>query len=337
MTTPVRVGINGFGRIGRCLFKHLLQRGAAVAGINDLADLGDLAYLLKYDSVHGWWDHRVSVTDHELVVDGLKIPFFCSKDPATIPWGASGADVVVECSGAFRKRADAAKHLAGGAKKVVISAPADDPDGTFVLGVNAHTYDPAKHHVVSMASCTTNSLAPVAKVLNDTFGIEHLMITTVHAYTSSQSLMDAPTRKRRRGRAAALSIVPTSTGAAKATALVIPELKGKMDGMALRVPIPDGSITDIVVTLKKDVTPDAINAALATAAETPALKGILRVADEALVSRDILGDTHSAIVDKDSTMVLDKRVAKVLVWYDNEWGYAARLADFAALLAQKGY
>jgi len=318
MATPVRVGINGFGRIGRCLFKHLLQRGATVAGINDLADLGDLAYLLKYDSVHGWWDHRVSVTD-----------------PAALPWGGSGADVVVECSGAFRKRADAAKHLAAGAKKVVISAPADDPDGTFVLGVNAHTYDPGKHHVVSMASCTTNSLAPVAKVLHETFGVEHLMITTVHAYTSSQSLMDAPTRKRRRGRAAALSIVPTSTGAARATALVIPELKGKMDGMALRVPVPDGSITDIVARLGKDATPDTINAALQAASETPALKGILRVADEALVSRDILGDTHSAIVDRDSTMVLDKRVAKVLVWYDNEWGYSARLADFTALLSAR--
>jgi glyceraldehyde 3-phosphate dehydrogenase len=337
MTSPVRVGINGFGRIGRCLFKHLLQRGAAVAGINDLADLGDLAYLLKYDSVHGWWNHRVSHTDKELVVDGTRIPFFTAKDPATLPWGASGADVVMECSGAFRGRDDAAKHLAGGAKKVVISAPADDPDGTFVLGVNGHTYDPGKHHVVSMASCTTNSLAPVAKVLNDSFGVEHLMITTVHAYTSSQSLMDSPTRKRRRGRSAALSIVPTSTGAAKATALVIPELKGKMDGMALRVPIPDGSITDIVATLKRDVTPDSINAALAAAAATPALKGILRVADEALVSRDILGDSHSAIVDKESTMVLDKRVAKVLVWYDNEWGYAARLADFATLLAEKGF
>lgn len=335
MTRPVRIGINGFGRIGRCLFKNALERGASVAGINDLADLGDLAYLLKYDSVHGWWDHKVSHTDKELVVDGVAIPFFSAKDPAALPWKNVGADIVFECSGAFRKRSDAAKHLAAGARKVVISAPADDPDGTFVLGVNADTYDPAKHHVVSMASCTTNSLAPVAKVLHESFGVEHLMITTVHAYTSSQSLMDAPTRKRRRGRAAALSIIPTSTGAAKATALVLPALKGRMDGMALRVPVPDGSITDIVATLKTDVTAEGINAALAAAAETPALKGILRVADEALVSRDILGDSHSAIVDRDSTMVLRDRMAKILVWYDNEWGYSARLADFAALLATR--
>jgi len=337
MTRPVRIGINGFGRIGRCLFKNALARGEAVAGINDLADLGDLAYLLKYDSVHGWWGRKVSHTDKELVVDGVAIPFFSTKDPAALPWKTVDADVVFECSGAFRKRADAAKHLAAGAKKVVISAPADDPDGTFVLGVNADTYDPSKHHVVSMASCTTNSLAPVAKVLHESFGVEHLMITTVHAYTSSQSLMDAPTRKRRRGRAAALSIIPTSTGAAKATALVLPELKGRMDGMALRVPVPDGSITDIVATLKTNVTADGVNAALAAAAETPALKGILRVADEALVSRDILGDSHSAIVDRDSTMVLRDRVAKILVWYDNEWGYSARLADFAVLLAAKGF
>ncbi len=336
MTRPVRIGINGFGRIGRCLFKNALARGATVAGINDLADLGDLAYLLKYDSVHGWWDRKVSHTGTELVVDGVAIPFFGAKDPAALPWKAVGADIVFECSGAFRKRADAAKHLAAGARKVVISAPADDPDGTFVLGVNEGTYDPAKHHVVSMASCTTNSLAPVAKVLHESFGVEHLMITTVHAYTSSQSLMDAPTRKRRRGRAAALSIIPTSTGAAKATALVLPELEGRMDGMALRVPVPDGSITDIVATLKTDVTAEGINAALAAAAETPALKGILRVADEALVSCDILGDSHSAIVDRDSTIVLRDRVAKILVWYDNEWGYSARLADFAQLLVARG-
>jgi glyceraldehyde 3-phosphate dehydrogenase len=336
MAVPLRVGINGFGRIGRCVLKHLLARGATVVGINDLADLGDLAYLLKYDSVHGWWDRKVSQTEKELVVNDAAIPFFASKDPAALPWKNVSADVVIECSGAFRKRADAAKHLAAGAKKVIISAPADDPDGTFVLGVNADTYDPAKHHVVSMASCTTNSLAPVAKVLHESFGVEHIMITTVHAYTSSQSLMDAPTRKRRRGRAAALSIVPTSTGAARATALVLPALDGRMDGMALRVPVPDGSITDIVATLKADVTAESVNAALAAAARTPALRGILRVADEALVSRDILGDTHSAIVDGESTMVLRGRVAKILVWYDNEWGYSARLADFAQLLVARG-
>jgi glyceraldehyde 3-phosphate dehydrogenase len=337
MTRPARVAINGFGRIGRCVLKHLLARGATVAGVNDPADLGDLAYLLKYDSVHGWWDRKVSHTEKELVVDGSAIPFFSSRDPGALPWKSAGADIVIECSGAFRKRADAARHLSAGAKKVVISAPADDPDGTFVLGVNEAAYDPAKHHVMSMASCTTNSLAPVARVLHESFGVEHLMITTVHAYTSSQSLMDTPTRKRRRGRAAALSIVPTSTGAARATALVLPELEGRMDGIALRVPVPDGSITDIVATLKTDVTPQSVNLALAAASLTPGLKGILRVSDEALVSRDILGDSHSAIVDGESTMVLRSRVAKILVWYDNEWGYSARLADFASLLAARGF
>lgn len=219
---------------------------------------------------------------------------------------------------------------------MIISAPAKDADGTFVMGVNHQDYNPEKHHVVSNASCTTNSLAPVAKILHERFGIEHLMITTVHAYTSSQALMDTPVRKRRRGRAAALSIVPTTTGAARATALVIPELEGRMDGMALRVPVPDGSVTDIVVHLQKDVSAEALNDALVMASREERFKGVLRVSDEALVSRDILGDPHSAIVDAESTMVLGKRVAKILVWYDNEWGYSSRLADFAALMAEKG-
>lgn len=333
----VRVGINGFGRIGRCAFKHILAReGYTVVGVNDLADLGDLAYLLKYDSVHGWYPKKVSDDGSAFLVDGHRVPFFQKPNPAELPWGELGADVVLECTGAFRSREKAALHLAGGAKRVVISAPSDDADGMFVLGVNEHTYEAAKHIVVSMASCTTNCLAPVARVLHEAFGVEHIFITTVHAYTSSQELMDTPTRKRRRGRAAALSIVPTSTGAARATGQVLPELAGRMDGMALRVPLPDGSITDIVAQLKSDVTAEQVNSVLETASDKEPLKGILRVSREALVSRDILGDPHSSIVDAESTMVLRDRVVKVMSWYDNEWGYSARLVDFAGFMVEKG-
>ena len=332
----VRVGITGFGRIGRCAFKQFLDRGSfEVVGINDLADLGDLAYLLKYDSVHGWYPRKVSDDGKSLIVDDRSIPFFSKKNPAEIPWGGLGADIVVDCSGAFRSRDKAKAHLDGGAKRVIISAPSDDVDGTFVLGANSDSYDPGRHVIVSMASCTTNCLAPVARVLYDSFGVEHLMLTTVHAYTSSQALMDTPVRKRRRGRAAALSIIPTTTGATKATEKVIPELAGRMDGMAFRVPVPDGSICDIVALLGKDVTADDVNAALREAAEQPRWKGILRVTDEALVSQDIVGDTHSSIVDAESTMVLKDRVVKVLSWYDNEWGYSARLVDFAGLMGKR--
>lgn len=332
-----RVGINGFGRIGRCTMKVLLQRDdCEVVAINDLADVGDLAYLLKYDSIHGWYPPKVTNTDDMIGVGSNEIRFFAEKDPRQIPWGDVGADIVIESTGAFRTGEQAALHLEGGAKRVIISAPANGVDGTFVMGVNHETYDPAKHRIVSNASCTTNSLAPVAKVLNDRFGIDHLMITTVHAYTSSQALMDTPVRKRRRGRAAALSVVPTTTGAARATALVIPELEGKLDGMALRVPVPDGSVTDITVMLSKDVTADVINQALIAAAAEKRFEGVLRVSDEALVSRDILGDPHSSIVDRESTMVLDGRMAKILAWYDNEWGYSARLADLAHLMSEKG-
>ncbi|HYO15050.1 MAG TPA: type I glyceraldehyde-3-phosphate dehydrogenase [Thermoanaerobaculia bacterium] len=326
----VRVGINGFGRIGRCAFKQFLDRESCeVVGINDLADLGDLAYLLKYDSVHGWYPRKVSDDGKSLVVDGQSIPFFSTKSPAEIPWGDLGAEIVVESSGAFRSRDKAKGHLDGGAKRVIVSAPSDDVDGTFVMGVNEDAFDPAKHVIVSMASCTTNCLAPVARVLYDRFGVEHLMLTTVHAYTSSQALMDTPVRKRRRGRAAALSIIPTTTGATNATEKVIPELAGRMDGMAFRVPVPDGSICDIVALLGRDVTAGDVNEALREAAEQPRLRRILRVTDEALVSQDIVGDTHSSIVDAESTMVLRDRVVKVLSWYDNEWGYSARLVDFA--------
>jgi len=295
----IRIGINGFGRVGRCVLKQMIDDARfQIAGINDLSDLGDLVYLLKYDSVHGWYPRKVHNDGKDtLTVDDHVIPFFAQEDPARIPWREVGADLIIESTGAFRKRAKAALHLDAGAKKVLISAPSSDTDGMFVYGVNAHQYDPDKHHVVSNASCTTNCLAPVARVLLDRFGIEHMMITTVHAYTSSQALMDTPMRKRRRGRSAALSIVPTTTGAAKATIVVLPELEGRVDGMALRVPVPDGSVTDIVVTLQSDVDALAINHAIREAASTAPLRGVLRLSTEALVSRDIIGDPHSSIVD----------------------------------------
>ena len=334
--SEIRIGINGFGRIGRCTFKNMMQReGCQIVGINDLADLSDLAYLLKYDSVHGWYPKKVTHDEESITVDGQRIAFFAEKDPKKIPWGDLGANVVIESTGVFRSREKAAQHIAGGAKKVIVSAPSDDADATIVLGVNGDDYDPAAHDVISMASCTTNCVAPVTKILHQEFGIEHMMFTTVHAYTSSQALMDTPVRKRRRGRAAALSIIPTTTGAAQATERVLPELAGRLDGMAMRVPIPDGSISDMVVHLQKDVTVESINSALEAASQQKGLRRILRVTREALVSRDILGDHHSSIVDAESTMVLRDRVAKVLAWYDNEWGYSARLADFACMVGEK--
>ncbi|HEX6147028.1 MAG TPA: type I glyceraldehyde-3-phosphate dehydrogenase [Acidimicrobiia bacterium] len=332
-TPKTRIGINGFGRIGRCTFKQLLADDRfEVAGVNDLAELDELAYLLKYDSVHGWYPRKVSTSGDRLVVDGKEIPFTQERDPTRLPWGDLGVDVVIESTGAMRSRSDSAGHLEAGASRVVISAPSDDADATFVFGVNEETYDPNSHFVVSNASCTTNCLAPVAKVLSDSFGIEHLMMTTIHAYTSSQSLMDMPTRKRRRGRAAALSIIPTTSGATKATALVIPKLKGRMDGIAFRVPVEDGSVTDITAVLGREVTVDEVHSALGQAAEGR-MKGVLRITDEALVSRDIIGDPHSSIVDAESTMVLRGNVVKVVSWYDNEWGYSARMVDIAAVVA----
>ncbi|HEX7100712.1 MAG TPA: type I glyceraldehyde-3-phosphate dehydrogenase [Acidimicrobiia bacterium] len=329
----VRVAINGFGRIGRCTFKQFLEDDRfEVVGINDLSELDDLAYLLKYDSVHGWYPRKVSTDGATLVVDGHKIPFSQERDPSKLPWGDLGVDVVVEATGAMRSREDSAGHLEAGAKKVVISAPSDDADATFVIGVNEDTYDPEKHHIVSNASCTTNCLAPVAKVLSDRFGVEHLMLSTIHAYTSSQSLMDLPTRKRRRGRAAALSIIPTTTGATKATEKVIPELKGKMTGMAYRVPVEDGSVSDITATLSREVTIDEVHEALAEAAEGR-MRGILRLTEEELVSRDIIGDPHSSIVDTPSTLLLNGNVIKLVAWYDNEWGYSARMVDISAIVA----
>ncbi len=329
----IRIAINGFGRIGRCSFKQFLADPRfEVVGVNDLADLDDLAYLLKYDSVHGWYPRKVSTRDDRLVVDDSEIQFTSDPDPAQLPWGQLGVDVVIESTGAMRSRDDAAGHLDAGATRVVISAPSDDADATFVYGVNEETFDPEQHFVVSNASCTTNCLAPVAKVLSDGFGVEHLMMSTIHAYTSSQSLVDTPARKRRRGRAAALSIVPSTTGAAQATERVIPELEGRMDGMAFRVPVEDGSVTDVTAMLSRSATVDQIHDALEEAA-TGRMKGILRVADEELVSRDIIGDPHSSIVDSASTILLEDKVVKIVAWYDNEWGYAARMVDIAAVVA----
>jgi len=332
----IRVGINGFGRIGRSAFKQFLEREEfQVVGINDLSGIEDLAYLLKYDSVHGWYSRKVAADESAIRVDKLRIPFFSSPDPEKIPWKDLGAEIIIECSGALRSRSKAAGHLNAGARRVIISAPSDDADAMIVPGVNIESYDPKTHRVISMASCTTNCLAPVAKVLQDSFGVEYILFTTIHAYTSSQSLMDTPARHRRRGRAAALSIIPTTTGAAKAAEIVLPELKGKINGMAMRVPVPDGSVTDIVASLMKDATPAEVNEALTKASEKPSLRGILRVTNEALVSQDIVGDPHSSIVDAQSTMMMGTRVVKVLAWYDNEWGYSARLVDFAGFIAER--
>jgi glyceraldehyde 3-phosphate dehydrogenase len=331
----IRIGINGFGRIGRSVLKQALgSEDFDVVGINDLADLGDLAYLLQYDSVHGHCARDISHDRDKLTVDGASIPFFSGQRPDEIPWGTVGADIVFECTGASRSRVRASGHLSAGARKVIVSAPSDDADAMLVCGVNADRYDPARHHVVSNASCTTNCVAPVAQVLLRAFGVEHMMITTVHAYTSSQTLIDTPMRKRRRGRAAALSIVPTTTGAARATARVLPELEGRIDGLALRVPVPDGSVIDVVALLQRDVTAVEVNQAFREAAARPPLQRVLRVSDEALVSCDIVGDAHSAIVDAESTTVLRRRAVKVVAWYDNEWGYAARLIDLARLIAR---
>ncbi|HEY5889656.1 MAG TPA: type I glyceraldehyde-3-phosphate dehydrogenase [Acidimicrobiia bacterium] len=330
----IRIAINGLGRIGRCSLKQFITDDRfAVAGVNDLADLDDLAYLLKYDSVHGWYPGKVSTGPGRLVVDGEEIRFTAEADPSRLPWDELGIDVVVECTGAMRSRADSARHLGAGAGRVVISAPSDDADTTFVYGVNDETFDPQQHFVVSNASCTTNCLAPVAKVLADSFGIEYLMMSTIHAYTSSQALVDTPARKRRRGRAAALSIVPSTTGATKATARVIPELEGKMKGMAYRVPVEDGSVTDITAKLNRGTTVEEIHEALSDAA-SGRMKGVLRVTDEALVSRDIIGDPHSSIVDSASTLLLQDDVVKIVAWYDNEWGYSARMVDIAAVVGR---
>ncbi len=332
-----KVAINGLGRIGRLVLRNFIETppdNIDIVAANDMTPMDDLAYLLKYDSVHGRARFDIKFGEGYLELDGKRIAVTHDKEPARLPWKSLGIDIVMECTGAFRGRADAGKHIDAGASRVIISAPSDDVDGTFVMGVNEKTYDPSKHHVISNASCTTNSLAPAAKVLNDVFGVDYLMVTTIHAYTSSQSLVDKAARKMRRGRAAGVSFIPTSTGAAKATALVLPELEGKMDAIAVRAPVPDGAVTDIVAHLKKDVTVQSVNKAFKDAAEG-ALKGILAYSEDELVSADIIGCPHSGVVDAISTMVILDRVVKVFVWYDNEYGYSHRMLDLAQYISKK--
>ena len=335
-----RIAINGFGRIGRNFFRAYLKREPdfEIVAINDLATDDVLAHMLKYDSTHGVLDAEVTHGDGELVVDGKSVRSVSEREPASLPWSDLDVDVVIESTGLFTDREGASKHLEAGAKKVVISAPATDPDITIVLGVNDEAYDPDQHHIVSNASCTTNSVAPMAKILLDEFGIESGFMTTIHAYTTEQQLQDqiALTRKGkpdlRRMRAAPQSIIPATTGAAKATSLVIPELKGKIDGMAMRVPVPDGSVTDLVCILSRDVTVEEINDAFRSAAGDEHWNGIIQYTDEAIVSADIVGNPHSLILDGLSTMA-NGRMVKVIGWYDNEWGYSCRLVDVAERVA----
>ena len=327
-----KIAINGLGRIGRLVLRHYLSgphKNIQIVAANDLTPTDELAYLLQYDSVHGNARFAIESGRDYLKLGSQKLAIFNEKDPGNLPWKSLGVDIVLECTGLFRRREDAAKHLQAGASKVIISAPSESADLTIVMGVNEHFYDAQRHHVISNASCTTNSLAPVVKVLNDAFGIESLMATTIHAYTASQSLVDRPTRKRRRGRAAASSLIPTTTGAAKATALVIPELKGKMDAIAVRAPIPDGALTDIVAHLKKNVSVESVNTALDKASRGK-LRGIMAYNNDEIVSADIINNPHSGIVDAPSTRVIVNRVVKVLVWYDNEFGYSHRMLDLAA-------
>jgi glyceraldehyde 3-phosphate dehydrogenase len=329
----IRVGINGFGRIGRNALRAALEHSQygkkfEIVAINDLGNTAILAHLLKYDSIYGKFDGEINVRDDGIEVNGRFFNFFSQVNPSNIPWGKHDIDVVIESTGVFRSREDATKHLDAGAKKVIISAPAKDPDITIVLGVNENMYDANKHRIISNASCTTNSLAPPVKVLHDSFGVERGFMTTVHSYTGDQRILDFPHKDLRRARAAAVSIIPTTTGAAKAVALVIPELKGKLDGMAIRVPTPDGSVTDLTCQLKKDVTRDEINAELKGASETK-LMGIMQYTEEPIVSVDVIGNPSSAIIDGLSTRVIGERgnFVKVLSWYDNEWGYSCRLID----------
>jgi glyceraldehyde 3-phosphate dehydrogenase len=324
----VRVGINGFGRIGRLVFRAAQDKDLEISGINDLTDAKTLAHLLKWDSIHGPYPGEVEASDGAIIVDGKKIPITSERDPAKLPWGASGTDLVIESTGIFQDKAGASKHLEAGAKKVIITAPSPDPDVTIVLGVNDDAYDASSHDVVSNASCTTNCLGPVAKVLLDNWGIDSGWMTTIHAYTNDQRILDFPHKDLRRARAAALSMIPTSTGAARAIGLVLPELKGKLDGFAMRVPTADVSVVDLAVQLKQDASADDINAAMREAADGP-MRGILQVTDEPLVSMDFKGNPHSSILDSAYTKVMNGNFAKVLSWYDNEWGYSCRVVDLA--------
>ena len=332
----VKVGINGFGRIGRNFLRAVRQTGAEVdfVGVNDITDSKTLAHLLKYDSVLGRLDADVTVSENGLTVDGDELRVFAERDPAQLPWKEVGAEIVIESTGLFTDRERAAAHIEAGAQKVIISAPAKGEDITIVMGVNDDEYDPTTHHVISNASCTTNCVVPLAKVLEDSFGIDRALMTTVHAYTNDQNLLDLPHKDLRRARAAAINIVPASTGAAKATSLALPQLKGKMDGIAMRVPVPDGSITDLVAIVNRDVTVKEVNDAYRAASETDRLKGKLVYTEDPIVSSDIVGSPASCTFDSLSTMAMGNMV-KVMGWYDNEWGYSNRLVDLVNLVASK--
>jgi glyceraldehyde 3-phosphate dehydrogenase len=336
-TVAVRVGVNGFGRIGRNFWRALEKQSdgqVEIVAVNDLTDTKTLAHLLKYDTVLGTLQQEINAGEGVINVGGEQIKVLSERDPAALPWGDLGVDVVIESTGRFTKRDDAAKHIAGGAKKVIISAPAKGEDITIVMGVNDDKYDAANHHVISNASCTTNCVAPLAKVVLDNFGIVKGFMTTIHAYTNDQVILDFPHEDLRRARAAAQNIIPTTTGAAKAVSLTIPELKGRLDGFAMRVPVPDGSVTDLVVEVERETTADEVKAAYQKAATGGALQGYLRYTEDPIVSSDIVGDPHSCIVDGSLTMT-NGNLVKVVGWYDNEWGYSSRLADLAALVGSQ--
>jgi glyceraldehyde 3-phosphate dehydrogenase len=331
----LRAGINGFGRIGRNVFRAAHAKGADIewVGVNDITDTKTLAHLLKYDSILGPFPGQVEATETGVLVDGKELRVFAERDPASLPWEDVGAEVVIESTGLFTARADAAKHLEAGARKVVITAPAKEPDVTLALGVNDDAYDPESHHVISNASCTTNCLAPVAKVLNDTLGIEQGVMTTIHAYTADQQLQDAPHKDLRRARAAAVNLVPTSTGAAKAIGLVIPELDGKLNGVAVRAPVITGSVIDLVAAVSRPTSVEEVNAVFAERADAGPLEGILKYTDDPIVSTDIVTSPYSSVFDAGLTMVVGERLVKAVAWYDNEWGYSNRVVDLAERLA----
>lgn len=333
----IRVAINGFGRIGRNVLRSAKQSGRTdidFVAVNDLTDAATLAHLLQYDSVHGRYPGTVSVSDDGLVVDGDEIRVLSERDPASLPWKELGIDIVIESTGLFRDRASASKHLEAGAAKVIISAPAKNEDVTIVLGVNDDAYDPESHDIISNASCTTNCLAPVVKVITEAFGFRHGLMTTIHAYTNDQRILDLPHKDLRRARAAAMSMIPTTTGAAKATGLVLPEVAGRIDGMSIRVPTPDVSIVDLVAEVEGDTNADEVNAAFRAAADGP-MNGILGVSEEPLVSIDYTGNSNSSTVDALSTAVMQGRMVKVLAWYDNEWGYSSRVVDLVSYVGEK--
>ncbi len=324
-----KVAVNGFGRIGRLVLRSALKKKSDLdfVAINDITDAKTLAHLFKYDSVHGIYDGDVKADGDAIVVDGKKIPVTAIFEPSELPHKSNGVDIVIECTGKFRDKAGAGKHIQAGAKKVLISAPAKNPDGTFVIGVNDDQYDKSKHDIISIGSCTTNCLAPVVKVLNDEFGIAHGVMTTIHSYTNDQRILDLPHGDLRRARAAAMSMIPTTTGAAKAISLVVPEVEGKLDGLSIRVPTPDASLVDLVATLEKDVTIDSVNSAMKSAATSGPLAPVFQYSEEPIVSTDIIGNPNSSVFDSPLTICMAKRMVKVFSWYDNEWGFSNRMVD----------